>query len=275
MKHNKIPNFNSSVLETFLKNLREYLPLNKSYNPQISNEKQKKVLDRLRMNSDNRVFSFVIDGISEKLIHPVGISKYLGYSEDTFSIADFLGLTHPQHSIEHWITGVSIWNLLDKHKKFATFDDIQFVHQLALKHVDGSFLFCTCNAFIFQISDCGKAISYGYQFSILKNWEGEHFSSSIADKLKIREDILELLKNEKIKNFIESKIFLDSHMPVLRQLAYLEEKTSKSVADNLELTQNTIKSHNKELLKRAKDVFHKDFKNSLNLAEYLRNQSLI
>ena len=268
--HNNIP-----IIDVFTSELRTYLPLTREYQPVISEKEQQDLLNNLTNNIDPARFIFLIDGISVKIKFSTGIKEVLGYSDEDFTVAKWLEITHPSHVIPHWMFGSAMWKLLDTHREMVKFHTIISRYTTALKHADGHYIYFSCDSFIFQFSKELKAMEFGYVYKISKNFDAEDWNFSLVEKAGIKSDMMTLLIQLKKENFYKKKFFTHRQMQVLKSYANYNEKTIESIAETLKVKKRTVEDYNTEIIKRAKNYFKYDFSNAKEVAQYLKRLQLI
>ena len=234
----------NEVIEVFALDVRKYLPLEKDYVPTIRKVQQDKVLDRFKKNASKGKFSLTINAETLKLENALGIFKNLGYKDETFTTKQFFNITHEVHAIPHWINGSSIFDLIDENKNLVTFDDIQFVYHIAMMHADGTYKYCMCESFVFQISECRKALAFGYEFTVSNNFKNEEFIASINDNNGVRTDLIPELDKHKKKKFATSGIFMEKHLEILNFYAY-KDFDSKDVAKKMNKSMKQVHDYNR------------------------------
>lgn len=275
MKDKLIPNHSQTpVIDIFLKDLRDYLPAS-NYEPVISQEEQNKILEKFKNNARKAKFSFVIDGLSGQIKYCFGVEKWLGYSPEAFTTKKFLEITHPAHSIAHWMNGASIWNVFSVHKEFVTFYDLSLVYTSGVKHLDGTYILCSCEAFFFQISKDGKGLEFGYEYTILKDLNLEDFNISFYDKNGRRPDVLNLVVKAKKNKFKSVQLFSTQEMRILHRYAYDENTNSEDIAKAFKIDKKTVSTHNTNILDKAEIFFYYRFDSAKKFAQHLKRLDLI
>lgn len=275
MHQQLIPNYRETpLIDVFIYDLRKYLP-DDDYEPTIMEEEQAKILKKLEESTIRGKFSFVIDGITAKTKHCLGIERWLGYPDKTFSLQQYLEINHPAHGIAYWMYGSCLWDFLKVHKEIVRFYDVTAVFNLALKHANGKYLLCSCDATFFQISASGIVTEFCYEFTVLKDFDGEDFSIKFFDNTGYRNDLLVILNKAKKEKFKSIKLFSEQEMRILNRYAYNENSNSKSIAASFKIDKKTVLKHNTNILDKAETFFFKRFDSAKNFALYLKKIELI
>jgi hypothetical protein len=262
------------IIDIYMNELRKYLPPD-NYKRMISQEDQQKVLHILKANTNRGKFSFILDAQTGDLKHQVGIYKWLGYPNNTFSIKKYLEITHPRHNIAQWINGSCTWDAIDANREWVNFYDITMVFSESLRHTKGHYLHFRCEAFPFQITIDGKGLEFAYEFSILKNHDKEDFSISFFDKNGNRPDMLEWVIRAKKKKFASFNLFSFQEMRILKCYGNNKKASMQDIATRFKISKETVATYNTRIIAKAEKLFFYEFDNAKKVAEYLKLMELM
>jgi hypothetical protein len=271
----EIPHQNGTpAIDIFINELQKYVPPG-NYETAISSVEQQKVLAVLKANTNRGKFSFVLDAQTGNLKNQVGIYKWLGYPNSTFSIKKYLEITHPAHNIAQWMNGTCVWDALDANRDWVNFYDITVVQCESLRHANGHYMHFRCEAFTFQFTQDKKGLEFAYEFSILKNHDKEDFSVSFFDKNGDRPDILEWLIEAKKKKFVSTNLFSFQEMRILKCYVNDKKASMENIASRFKISKQTVATYNTRIIAKAEKLFYYEFDNARKVAEHLNLMGLI
>ncbi len=224
-------------------------------------------------------FFFVVDVINQKIVHPQGIKKWLGYDEKNFSLKAYFECIHPSQLpflIELANATYKITTELDYPFSFR---EQQYVVDIALKHHHGNYILCKRSLSPWQWQAHGKKhflTHYLLEFTIT-NHHIENLNTDLSPRIYDRNGNklanYEKLIKEECSKAIENrnKIFSPQELRILRKFAYNQDIKSEEIAESFKITKETVHTLNRRIMKKGKYFMtENNFKHTKELAMCLR-----
>ena len=123
-----------------------------------------------------------------------------------------------------------------------------------------------------DVADLFAAIQFGAQGYLLKNMEPDHWIDYLDSLFEGKDDVSREMAGKMLYQFRESKGQQDDHLLTEREkeiLVYIAHgNTNKQIAEQLCITENTVKTHIKHLLEKL------HLQNRVQLASYAFNKGI-
>ena len=203
-----------------------------------------------------------------------GIEKALGKKGD-FSMATYFELIHPDFLQLYTLWGIEALEMAIANKD--QLEPFKFTYRISipLLHENGNYYQCFQNSTILQIDSQNQLISQlntfrmGIRFSDsdLRNLKGEIFSQDSPspgwNKL-----FMDNMSRRIMKYFTPTEI-------KILQAYSTGTHTSEAIAELFDITLPTLYTHNRNILRKAHNLFHKRFGPIQDFAKYLKDRDYL
>lgn len=256
---------------------RELYQNQENYRFLISEEMQQEELHRLKSGLREEQFFVVIDLLKFSIIDVGGVEA-LGYNERQFTLQRYFEMI-PSQGVQSLMTTLGKQTFLHRGEELIGFLKPSYIVQLPIKVYQGNEKIYLVKRVIspWQITKCGKITAYLSHFTIIKeyNYEGleprlsgipEHLQQMLLSKFNTDFNQLNSSENKfSPKQLIALELYLD------------ETKSTKEIALLLKIGYTTLKDYNKEILKRAREMFGDDIpvRTAKDVALYLKSNGLL
>jgi hypothetical protein len=141
----------------------------------VSKKTHQLALESLMAKIQDQKFFFIVDLSNLSIIHANGISDWLGYDNETFTLSFYPTIVHPNHLDAMLFLGKSITEVVKSRKIEIGFMKEKFTIDIALKHADGHYILVR-RALSYWDFDANMQMPTAYinEFSILENFEEEY-----------------------------------------------------------------------------------------------------
>jgi hypothetical protein len=246
-----------TALEEF-KSVKEYTQKifsgNQKETLQVPIDIQQKELKNLDIGLRHEQFYFIVDVVNFKIIRAKGLET-IGYHSDTFDLLQY-AQTIASKGILQLMT--LMWkNIFDFNQK--SIDHLQFlkpkfIAQIPMTHQNGDVLLVKRSITPFQYTNTGKLTQYLSEFMVIKKFNNEAPEPRFTD---IPAELFEKYSLFLSRSFLwDDSPFSNKEMVILK--AYSDEnqnKVAKEFAVDLNLTTETLKFYNKEIIRKSKEYF--------------------
>lgn len=241
----------------------------------VTPEEQKQRLDALRGVGNLEQFFFVLNLQDYKTRYGHGIHRWLGYS-DNMTMDAYMSIQHPATVRFHIEYGKILVSKITKGEISADFMHSSFTGLQAMQNIDGRYLLVKRTSSIFQYNQKREVTEYINVFNIIRTYENEpyqfgSFNLSPSVEQAIRQYIRERLP--KILPFSDQEFQL---MEIYARQPTLTEKEAsallKSKKSEQRVQPNTIKTYKQRICVKAKNYFHRPFKNMDEVVDYMKEQ---
>jgi hypothetical protein len=242
----------------------------------INNADRLQMLKELDERIKNEQFSFSINIRKNAITHCTGVKRWLGYSDNQFSIKNYLYIMHPVHAIVQGFYAVAMFDFLSKEAISLTeMMQLTFVSLLALKHKNGHFIYCKNESRPLLLTKDVQIIEYTNEFTVVKTFINEHYSFRIYDITGHKPDLEEKIKASVKYYFEKQSGFSVQELRILRRYAALKDITSEKIAKSFKIEKSTVATYNKRILNKAENIFEYRFANAQQVAEFVNDMNLI
>ena len=225
-------------------------------------------------NLDFDTFYSVFDYRVPGFTYHKGIEKALGKPRN-FTIATYLELIHPDFLQLYTLWGVEALEMAIANKD--QLEPFKFTYRISipLLHSNNTYYHCFQNSTVLQVDSQNQLVSQlntfrmGIRFSDsdLRNLKGEIFAqdspSSGWNKVFI---------NNMSKRIM--RYFTPAEVKILKAYAEAND-TSEEIAHVFEITRPTLYTHNRNILKKGFELFHKRFGSIWDFANYLKDRGYL
>ncbi len=234
------------------------------------------VIQQPNTSLKNEQFSFIVNTQKNTITHSNGINRWLGYTNSHFAVKNYIDIIHPAHAIVQGFYTIAIFELFAKDKTIAAeMMKLTYVSLLALLHKNGRYIYCKKETRPLQVTTEGRIIEYSNEFTIVKDFNNEHYAFRIFSDAGEEHMIAEKIKTLVKKWFEKRAGFSVQELRILKRYASLGNLTSEMVANSFKIEKSTVSTYNKRILNKAEDIFDHRFDNAQKVAEYFKEMDLI
>ncbi|MDB5225940.1 MAG: hypothetical protein JWN78_133 [Bacteroidota bacterium] len=244
----------------------------------IPESQHKEDVSQMKKNLKNEYFFFVVNLAKHKIEHAHGISRWLGYPDNSFTFKNYIYIMHPSQYMTLGKIGGNILQTLFKHDYDIKYLTHRFISNTVLKHADGNYLLFKRISSPWQWDKNKKLSAYLNEFYLLGAYDGETFNPRSANvhnthgvESTVESDVRETIRN----NSEEYLPFTTQQYRILRILAYNPELKEDEVGSILSISVNTVHTHAKNILPLARDYFSRPFSTTKEVASFIRKEGLL
>ena len=225
-------------------------------------------------------FHWTTDIKARRIIDHFGIKKILGYGEDVVTFEKMISLIHPKFFPFVVQYAATAYEMLTYKKYLPLSIKAHYSVQYPILCANGKYLLVQMNVSIIVVDAKGNPIVNYNRFEVL----GEYLDTPIPIKprvffrtgldlsAKAKEAEKEL--NDKVKGiFIKIIGLTEKELSVLDYLADNSLREEKFVA--LKISRETLKTHNKNILTKAKKHISPLFEKARDVAKYLKTMEIV
>lgn len=237
----------------------------------VSAEEQQKEINSLKETLKYERFFFVVDMLNFEICAAEGISKWLGYSENGFSLKGYWShIVHPGCKKSLLLIAHQMYEALCKGAYELEFMVQRFVTLIPLKHQDGHYLLTKKTSSIFQYDNKNRLMAYLDEFTVIGNFTEGAIHPRIDNEAAEKE-----IMKKAHDTLLRMRIFSVRELQVMRKLAYNPNLTQVEIGNELDVTVNTINTYYKRFHQKARDFYSEDIPTVLDAAKRLRNDGLL
>jgi hypothetical protein len=220
-------------------------------------------------------FSFMVDVKTNTYIDILGVDTHLGYHHKQFTAALYIKLIHPSHKFIQSYYAQGLYHQLLHNKIKLGFMQPVFVSSIALKHIDGNYLYCKRECYPITVSTSNKLLTYFCKYTIIKPFELETFSTRIYNPIDATQPIQENIQKAIVKLFATDNPFSYQEIKILKMYSEKASITNDKIAQQMNIDKRTVDSYNRRILQKANDFFEIEFINAKMVAAHLKKLILI
>jgi len=274
-------------IATDYKSLRNIvLPLfNEDHNaivPVVSHSLQQRELELLKETTKDERFFFVVDMLNFEITECHGINKWLGYSEEDFSLKFYVDkLLHPGIKKALLIIAQQMYGLLCSGIFELHFIVQRFTGVVALKHQKGHYLLIKKASAVFQYDTHSRMLSYIDEFTIIGELDEQRLQELVFGARHVNVTGVSMdaqqqkIMEQTMAHFMGMKIFSPTEIQVARKIAYNNGITRKELAAEFDVSIHTITTFYKRFMEKTRNFFQKDFSTMENAALFLRKEGFL
>lgn len=242
----------------------------------VSPDEQQREINLLRETLGSERFFFVVDLLKFKVTAIHGVQRWLGYSEKEFSLKQYMNdVFHPGHQLSKLLITSQIFEAYCKGKYPLGFMVQRFGSVVPLRHYNGHYLLTKKTSSVFQYDINNRMTAYLNEFTIVGNYQGEALSPRLHTSNGNREvEKEEFILQKVIDSFQNMKVFTDREIQIARKVAYNRGITQAQIAQDLNISVNTVDTYYKRFLSKARNLFDEDFPTAVSAATYLSKEGL-
>ena len=251
-----------NLLQIALTELDKRYPVNAQYDFLVELETQKKEISNLQVICKYEQFFFVVNLAERKIEHAHGLSDWMGYADETFSLFDYFKIIHPRHLTALNMSAQSAFNTANSDDFKLNFMGQRVVVQVPLLHKNGTYLLTKRTLYPFQIDKkTGNVTAYLNHYVVLKEYEQmDALDLRVGNQNVIRTEIENraLKENQKmLLNTSEKPFgFNENEISILKLIASKPDIKQHEICEILDISLNTLKkTTNGRILKKARDHF--------------------
>ncbi|WP_259015101.1 hypothetical protein [Emticicia fluvialis] len=230
----------------------------------VSIEEQQQEIESMKEVVRHEKFFFVVSANDNRLEHINGLERWLGYSEQDFSLEKYLSIIHPSY-LEFLTHLAQITFQIVSNKGFRVgFREQRYVVDIALKHAKGHYVLCkrALSPWQWRYDKNRQELTHYFNEFTVTNPYLEDISSELlprildtkGDKMFNLEDLLR--KNASLY-FETNKIFFSvQEIRIIRKIAYHPEMKSSDLAAAFKNQIGTINTLKKRIIKKGKLLFN-------------------
>jgi hypothetical protein len=263
----------ASYLEQLLNAL---LPAKNLYIPVIRKEQQQKQLERLNKNIPDESFYFTFNLLNCKLENVKGVEKWLGYSEKEFTVSQYLKCVHCDQSVLFNLMAESIYKILCKGIFKLRFATQKYITLVAMRQYDGEYYVYKKTTSVFQYDRKNRLLEQLNVFDKIGVYDGTALNPRVTETEGFQwKDFERKVFQMALERFMAAKHFSEKEFEVLICYATHEDWKSKDVAKNMKIEADTIKTFNKRILEKARNIFTRPFNNAREVAMRLKKERIL
>ena len=241
---------------------------------QIGTQQQKEAIEQLNSRIRNERFYIVSDIKSGAVLQCNGVNQWLGYTDVHFSQKQYHGIISPVHAAVQSLFAIAIFELLMSGQV-----DVEFLVPLcsatvALRHKDGTYLYCKRESYPFQLTENNRLTAYISEFTFIKEFTNEDFHIRLTgrENADTQNEYLRVLVK---KRFEENAGFSIQELRILKRYAQNPKATSNIIAKAFKIEKATVGTYNKRVMKKAALIAGQQFDNARHAAAYFKRMQLI
>lgn len=259
--------------------LREYVTSifpEQEMNLKVPLDEQEQEIELLKETIGSERFFFVVDLQKFEIREKAGIQRWLGFSENSFTLHQYWNIVHPGRRKALMLVALELYKTMCTGKYPLNFMVQRYSSRVAIKNHKGQYLLAKKTSSVFQYDHQNRLTSYLNEFTIVGPYNGEPLMPNFFTKWGEAESLKgnEVLKAV-IAKFVGMKIFSSQELQTARKLAYVPDITQARIADDFNLAPNTIDTYCKRFLAKARDYFHYHFSTATEAALYMKNEGLL
>ncbi|MEL7221383.1 MAG: helix-turn-helix transcriptional regulator [Bacteroidota bacterium] len=206
---------------------------------------------------------------------------HLGLPDNwTFSGKHIIGLTHENQCILVTYQTLLLYKALLNHPTHVKGKGVEYYTYRGMKKADekDTYLLVHQLAYPVQYDANGYVAKYFCSYRIIGPYRGEpletyvYTDSKFPKSQKLLNKVLQASKH----NMLGILGLQKAEEEVLEYMAYTDLKTSRQIADHLDLSPNTIRNHKNSINRKAKQIFPlNNFSDTNDVILYLRRQLMM
>lgn len=225
-------------------------------------------------------FHWIVNCKEQHLLHCFGVRKMLGYDEFTLTLDKIQNLIHPNFRTVIMKLSIKIFDLF-KNENYRIYNkEAHFCIQFPIQHINGTYLLVQQNCTILSTDGDYNPVFVYYRFENLGKYIGFpiHIKPRICFNVGIYSVDLEKMAETQLSKEVNT-ILLDHLSLTHKQTEVLillsKEKSINDIAQELNISIETIKVHNKTILSKAKKTLSPIFTNAREVSVFLKESLVI
>lgn len=249
--------------------------------PSISQNQQQEEIQSLSETVRYERSFFVVDANNQTIRFPMGISMWLGYPEDEFTLPLYNSLIHHHHLSPSMLFTKVIFEMIKSKQLEIDSTQRKFVSRMAIKHSAGHYLLVKRTITCWELEKENNDVqSYLNEFTIWGEYDSETLNGirpRITDLFGTRMFQLEDLLKEYIYQELEKeKRFSIQELRILRKYAYNKDLATQDIASAFKISYNTVNTHNRKIIEKFSNIYaNNNIKSAKEIAQFLREENFI
>lgn len=261
------------ALQLFKEQRDKLLPI-PEYKKMVPATRQKKEIELLQETIGFERFFFVLNLHQMTIENVYGLNRWLGYTDNEFSLYRFLQIIHPAHFMAHNITATTLIEGLMRGDWKVEFMKHRYINEIALQHRQGHYLLFKRLGTVFQHTEKHQLLEYMNEFTLIGEYDERPFGVRALHEDGSKTYAADMF--DRIKKTFENKnLFSFQELRILRKYAYISGIQNKDLAAMFKVKETTIATHKKRIRQKAEALFQQPFVSTLQVAQLLRKQGLI
>lgn len=223
-------------------------------------------------------FFMIVDFVNLKIVAAAGLEE-IGYDSSHFTFRQYLSI-FPSQGMLQLITLVGKQAFALSHQSVLSFMRPSYLAHIPLTCADGRVMLAKRMASPWQYTNTGKMTSYVVEYTIIKPYENEPMNPRF---LNLDPAIEVEFNNVSARLFatMPAKANLFSPKEIVLMKLYVAEEhqrlSAKQLASLAGVAHNTINTHNKTIMLKAKTMFGDDIsaKTARDVAVFLKKSGLL
>jgi hypothetical protein len=248
------------------------------YAKEIPDDVLSREYELLKKTNDNEKFVLVINlkDMTFEQVHDV--DKVLGYSNASFSMYDYLKIIHPLHAPVHFMTSTEMVPSLMRGDWNIEFMKQRLITLIALRHQNGTYYLFKRVGYVWQYTiEDGKTklLSYVNEFILIDEFKDQPYGIRTAGEGSVPKEWLAEQLNRLKMIFENENFYAPQELRILREYANRKAVDASDIASILDITRNTVLTHNKRILQNTELLFGKKFDSARDVAEFLKSVNIL
>lgn len=241
----------------------------------VTQAQQQREIESLKATIGGRRFFFVVNLENFELEHVYGINRWLGYSENDFTMKWYLEhLVHPGKRKSVILVAKQLYDTLCTGKYQLSMAQ-RYKNWIALRHYNRHYILANKISSIFQYDANNCMTAYINEFTIIGDYDGQPLGPEIFnDDGSLEPRGAEILQAT-IQKFLKSGIFTDRQLQIARKMAYESGIRKGQIANEFGVEESTIKELGDRFKDNAEGFFHQKFKKVADAAVFMRKEGLL
>lgn len=248
--------------------------------PCVSADEQATELNQLAQTLTHERFYFVANYKAGGLFeHVNGVADNLGFTNDTFQVADYFSSIHPgalpslrqMAQIALRVTAAANFPL--------AFVQNKLVVQLPIRRSTGEWWLCRRTLSPWQFDNQRRIWAVLNEYVFVKPFDGEALSPYVIAANGMRSEALEqVLRTQNFEYLLENaqtRPFTVSELRIARKLSYQHTLSVRELSIAFKTSERTMETHLRNIRKKASEHFQQSFPTSLEAVRYIRAQALV
>jgi DNA-binding CsgD family transcriptional regulator len=220
-------------------------------------------------------FHWVVNLRDQKIVYSSGVKKILGADEFNLTLEKTQNLTHPNFRTVIKALSAKVFDLF-KSMDFRSFSkEAHFCTQFPIQHMNGTFVLVQQSCTVLSVDSEYNCVEVYYRFENLGKYLGfpifmkPRLSFNAGGYSKEIEKIAEAQIAKEVNNVLMTHLNLTRKQTQVIGLLS-RDKSIGDITQELNITVETIKVHNKNILSKAKDKISPMFTNAREVSIFLK-----
>ncbi|GAB3564334.1 hypothetical protein GCM10027578_09610 [Spirosoma luteolum] len=250
----------TTLVDQEIKRLREFLkelyPDPDALTLMVSADEQAREQKALRQSLRTEEFYLIVDLVNLRIVEAAGLEQ-LGYNSASFTFQQYLN-TIPNQGMLQLITllGKQSFRLSDQ--AMLSFMNPKFIANIPMTFADGRVMLVKRTISTWQFTSEGVLTAYLSEFTIMHPYNNDPVNPRFLNlnpkiEAKFNSEVAQVFAN------LSAKLNPLSHQEINLLRHYVEETdgevTTKQMADLAGITANTVRTHNQNIMTKAKSMF--------------------